>query len=100
MILEAINDNVIIKLENIIDKDIKSKSGIILGQTNKELTKPDRGIVVAVGKGRYSSDGKLIELTVKEGDNIIYNRFAGTEIIQGEEKYLIIKESDILARIK
>lgn len=98
MILEAINDNVIVKLPA-VEKEIKSKTGIILGQNN-EAAKPDRGTVVAVGKGRYTSDGKLIELTVKEGDNIIYNRFAGTEIIQGEDKFLIIKESDILARVK
>ena len=98
MILEAINDNVIVKLP-IMEKEIKSKTGIILGQ-NSEATKSDRGTIVAVGKGRITSDGKLIELTVKEGDQIIFNRFAGTEIIQGEEKFLIIKESDILARVK
>lgn len=98
MILEAINDNVIVKLPA-VEKEIKSKAGIILGQNN-EAAKPDRGLIVAVGKGRYTSDGKLIPLNVKEGDNIIYNRFAGTEIIQGEDKFLIIKESDILARVK
>lgn len=98
MILEAINDNVIVKLP-VMEKEIKSKTGIILGQNN-EAAKSDRGTVVAVGKGRITSDGKLIELTIKEGDNIIFNRFAGTEIIQGEEKFLIIKESDILARVK
>ena len=98
MILEAINDNVIVKLPQ-LENEIKSNAGIILGK-NDGAAKPDRGEVVAVGKGRITSDGKLIELTVKEGDNIIFNRFAGTEIIQGEEKFLIIKESDILARVK
>ena len=98
MILEAINDNVIVKLPE-MEKEIKSKTGIILGQ-NKGQAKSDRGTVVAVGKGRITSDGKLIALTVEEGDEIIFNRFAGTEIIQGENKFLIIKESDILARVK
>ena len=98
MILEAINDNVIVKLP-VMEKEIKSKTGIILGQNN-EAAKADGGTVVSVVKGRITSDGKLIELTIKEGDNIIFNRFAGTEIIQGEEKFLIIKESDILARVK
>ena len=98
MILEAINDNVIVKLPE-MEKEIKSKTGIILGQNNGHA-KSDRGTVVAVGKGRITSDGKLIALTVEEGDEIIFNRFAGTEIIQGENKFLIIKESDILARVK
>lgn len=98
MILEAINDNVIVKLPQ-LENEIKSNGGIILGK-NDNAAKPDRGTVVAVGKGRITSDGKLIELTVKEGDNIIFNRFAGTEIMQGEDKFLIIKETDILARVK
>lgn len=98
MILEAINDNVIVKLPQ-LENEIKSNGGIILGK-NDNAAKPDRGTVIAVGKGRITSDGKLIELTVKEGDNIIFNRFAGTEIMQGEDKFLIIKETDILARVK
>lgn len=98
MILEAINDNVIVRLPE-MEKEIKSKAGIILAQNNGQA-KSDRGTVVAVGKGRITSDGKLIALTVKEGDEIIFNRFAGTEIMQGETKFLIIKESDILARVK
>ena len=72
---------------------------LLSGQNNGQA-KSDRGTVVAVGKGRITSDGKLIALTVEEGDEIIFNRFAGTEIMQGENKFLIIKESDILARVK
>lgn len=98
MKLEAINDNVIVKLPE-MEKEVKTKTGIILGQNNGQA-KSDRGTVVAVGKGRLTSDGKLIALTIEEGDEIIFNRFAGTEIIQGEDKFLIIKESDILARVK
>lgn len=98
MILEPINDNIVIKLPQ-VEKEIKTSSGIVLG-TNNSQAKPDRGEVIAVGKGRITADGKLIELNVKEGDQVIFNRFAGTEIVQGEEKFLIIKENDILVKVK
>lgn len=98
MILEPINDNIVIKVP-VQEKEIKTSSGIFLG-TNTGQSKPDRGEVIAVGKGRITADGKLIELNVKVGDQVIYNRFAGTEIIQGEEKFLIIKENDILVKVK
>lgn len=98
MILEAINDNIIVKLPK-MEKDVKTSSGLIIG-TNNEHAKSDRGTVVAVGKGRITMDGKIIGLTIQEGDMVIFNRFAGTEVMQGEDKFLIIKESDILARVK
>jgi chaperonin GroES len=98
MILEPINDNIVIKMP-IQEKEIKTASGIYVG-TNSGQSKPDRGEVVAVGKGRITADGKLIELNVKPGDQVIYNRFAGTEITQGDEKFLIIKENDILVKVK
>ena len=98
MILEPINDNIVIKLP-VQEKEIKTNSGIYIG-TNTGQSKPDRGEVIAVGKGRITADGKLIELNVKPGDQVIYNRFAGTEIVQGEDKFLIIKENDILVKVK
>ena len=98
MILEPINDNIVIKMP-VQEKEIKTASGIYVG-TNSGQSKPDRGEVVAVGKGRITADGKLIELNVKPGDQVIYNRFAGTEITQGDEKFLIIKENDILVKVK
>lgn len=98
MILEPINDNIVVKVPA-QKKELTTGSGIYLG-TNTGQSKPDRGEVVAVGKGRITADGKLIELNVKPGDQIIYNRFAGTEIMQGEETFLIIKENDILVKVK
>lgn len=98
MILQPINDNVVIKLPK-VESEIKSNSGIVLG-TNNGQAKPDRGTVVAVGEGRITADGKLIELKVKARDEVIFNRFAGTEIVQGEDKYLILKENDILVKVK
>ena len=70
----------------------KTASGIIIPDTAKE--KPQRGTVVAVGKGT-----KDHEMTVKEGDNVLYGKYSGTEIDIDGTKYLIMKESDILAII-
>lgn len=99
MILEPINDNIVIKLPE-VEKELTTKTGIVIAGGNNANAKPDRGEVVAVGKGRITSEGKLIELNVKEGEQVIFNRFAGTEIVQGETKFLILKESDILAKVK
>lgn len=99
MILEAINDNVVIKLQKEETGDLKSKGGLIIGTKNAE-TKPDRGEVVAVGKGRITANGDIVPLSVKVKDNVIFNKFAGTELIYGEEKFLILKESDILIKVK
>lgn len=98
MILEPINDNVVIKLPK-IEKDLKTESGILFGQNNN-ATKPDRGTVIAVGEGRITSSGEVVALKVKAGDEVIYNRFAGTELMQGEDRYLILKENDILVKVK
>ena len=70
----------------------KTASGIIIPDTAKE--KPQRGTVVAVGKGT-----KDHEMTVKEGDNVLYGKYSGTEIDIDGTKYLIMKESDSLAII-
>lgn len=100
MTLIPVNDNIIVKLPKIEETEMKTKSGIILGKVNTEAIKQDRGTIVAVGEGRYAANGDIIPLRVKENQEIIFNRFAGSEIIVEDEKYLIIKETDILAIIK
>lgn len=72
--------------------ETKTSSGIIIPDTAKE--KPQRGIVVAVGSGKKDEP-----LTVKEGDMVLYGKYAGTEITVDGKDYLIMKESDILAVI-
>ena len=76
-----------------------SKGGIILPETAKE--KPQEGEVIAVGPGRYDDDGKRIPMELKAGDRVIYSKFAGTEFKDkdGDDEYLILRESDILAKI-
>lgn len=99
MILQPINDNIVLKLP-VEPKEAVTTGGIVLpGATGHE--QPNKGEVIAVGQGRITADGKLIELNVKEGDTVLFNKFAGTLIQEGEnEKFLILKESDILAKVK
>ena len=99
MKLEAINDNVVIKLEREEAKELKTEKGFILSSKSPE-SKPDRGEVVAVGQGRITANGNIVPLTVKKGETVIFNKFAGTELAVGEDRYLILKESDILIKVK
>ena len=75
----------------------KTKSGIIIPDTAKE--KPQRGEVMAVGAGKVSDSGSLIAPQVKVGDQVLYGKFAGTEITVDGEDYLIMRESDIFATL-
>lgn len=72
-------------------------SGIILPDTAKE--KPQEGDVVAVGPGRVTDEGKHVPMELKKGDRIIYSKFAGTEYKDSGEEYLILRESDVLAKV-
>ncbi|MFT2007704.1 co-chaperone GroES [Pontibacter sp. 13R65] len=73
----------------------KTKSGIIIPDTAKE--KPQRGEVVAIGEGKVSEQGALMKPQVKVGDQVLYGKYAGTEISVEGSDYLIMRESDILA---
>ena len=73
----------------------KTKSGIIIPDTAKE--KPQRGEVVAVGEGKISDQGVLVKSQLKVGDQVLYGKYAGTEISLDGADYLIMRESDILA---
>ncbi len=80
-----------------IEQEQTTKGGIFLPDTAKE--KPQEGEVVAVGPGRVSDDGSRIPMELSSGDRVIYSKFAGTEYKDGEDEYLILRESDILAKI-
>lgn len=76
----------------------KSAGGIIIPDTAKE--KPQKGTVIAVGKGKYAEQtGNLIPVAVKEGDLIMYGKYGGTEITINGEDYLIMRASDILIKL-
>ena len=78
-----------------LPQEEKTKGGIILPDTAKE--KPQQGEVVAVGKGKMTETGEMLEMTVKAGDKVLYGKYSGTEVKIDGETYLIVKESEILA---
>jgi len=93
--LEPLADRVIVKPSESTEEEIRG--GIIVPDTAKE--KPQEGEVVAVGPGRVADDGKLIAMAVKKGDKVIYAKYGGTEVKDGSDELLILRESDILAKI-
>ena len=97
MIITPVHDNVIVKIKKNEANQV-TVGGIILPNASAE--KQDTGEVVAVGSGRILNSGEHIPMSVSEGDTVIFNKFAGTEIESGDSLYLIIKENDILAIIK
>jgi chaperonin GroES len=94
MKINPLADRVIIKA---IDRTETVKGGIIIPDTAKE--KPQEGEVIAVGKGRLNDKGDRIAPEVKKGDKVLFRKYSGTEINVGDEKYLILQESEILATL-
>ena len=92
--LKPLGDRIVIEL---IEAEEKTSSGIVIPDSAKE--KPQEGKVFAAGTGRVLENGQRIELEVKEGDRIIFSKYAGTEVKHEGNEYLILRESDILAII-
>ena len=80
-----------------IEQEQQTRGGIYLPDTAKE--KPQEGEVVAVGPGRVTDDGTRIPMDLAVGDKVIYSKFAGTEYKDGDDEYLIMRESDVLAKV-
>ena len=99
MVIMPTQDNLVIKLPE-KEKEQITKSGIILTSSSVHQDLPEKGEVIAVGTGRILNNGTLLEPSVKKGDTVIFNRFAGTKITSEEKEYLIIKENDVLAVIR
>jgi chaperonin GroES len=93
MNLIPLGDRLIVE---VIEEETTTASGIVLPDTAKE--KPQRGKVQAVGKGRYE-DGKLIPLDVEIDDEVIFSKYGGTEVKVLGDEYLILRESDVLAKL-
>ncbi len=81
-----------------IEQEETTAGGILLPETAKE--KPQEGKVIAVGPGRVDDSGNRVKMEVKEGDRVLYAKYAGTEIKLEDKKVLILKESDILALVE
>ena len=95
MNIKPLHDKVLVKR---VDEETKTSGGIIIPDTAKE--KPSEGIIEAVGNGFRTEDGKILPMSVKVGDRILFSKWGGTEIKIGGETRLIIKESDILAVVE
>jgi chaperonin GroES len=94
MKLKPLSDRLIVRA---IEEDEKTASGIVLPDTAKE--KPQKGKVVAVGDGKLDEEGKRIPLEVKQGDEVLYSKYGGTEIKVEGEDLLVLRESDVLAKV-
>jgi chaperonin GroES len=94
MKLRPLQDRILVKR---IEEEEKTAGGIFIPDTAKE--KPQMGQIVAVGNGKKTEDGKVIPVDLKAGDNVLFGRYAGTEVkVEGNE-YLIMREDDILGVI-
>jgi len=94
MKLKPLGDRVVIKQ---LEAEETTKSGIVLPSQAKE--KPQQAQVVAVGPGGVV-EGKEIKMEVKPNDKVIYSKYAGTEVKMGDDEYIIVKQSDILAIVE
>jgi chaperonin GroES len=94
MNLQPLGDRLIVE---VLDEEDVTASGIVLPDTAKE--KPQRGKVLAVGPGPRDEDGEYIKMDVEEGDEIIFSKYGGTEIKLGADEVLILRESDVLAKV-
>ncbi|MDT8900036.1 co-chaperone GroES [Anaeroselena agilis] len=93
--IKPLGDRVVIK---VLEKEEKTKSGIVLPDTAKE--KPQEGKIVAVGTGKVLENGQRVALDVKEGDKVIFSKYAGTEVKIDGQEYLILSERDVLAIVE
>ncbi len=93
-VIEPIGKRVVVRKD---DNKRETKSGIVLPDTAKE--KPQRGRVLAVGPGPRDEDGEYIQMDVAEGDEIIFSKYGGTEIKVEGDDVLILRESDVLAKV-
>jgi chaperonin GroES len=94
--LKPLGDRLIVQA---IEEEATTASGIVLPDTAKE--KPQKGKVLAVGDGKYDEDGdKRIPLDVAVGDEVLYSKYGGTEIVVDGEDLLVLRESDVLAKVE
>ena len=95
MKLKPLGDRVLVQP---VEEEETTASGIVLPDTAKE--KPQKGKVLAVGDGKWDEDGeKRIPLDVSEGDTVLYSKYGGTDIVIEGEDLLVLRESDLLAKV-
>ena len=95
MKLKPLGDRLIVKP---VEEEETTESGIFLPETAKE--KPQKGTVVAAGAGAIAEDGTRRPLDVSEGDEVLYSKYGGTEITVEGDELLVLRESDVLAKVQ
>jgi len=95
MKVRPMHDKVLVKR---LEEQETKKGGIIIPDTAKE--KPQEGEVIAVGPGKMTDEGKRLPIDVKVGNKILFGKYSGNEVRVGDEEYLFVRESDILAILK
>jgi chaperonin GroES len=93
--LRPLGDRVVIKPS---PREEMTKSGIVLPDTAKE--KPQEGVILSVGPGRFLDDGTREKMDVKKGDRVLYAKYAGTEFKVDDDELLILSQKDILAIVE
>ena len=93
--IQPLADRIVVKA---LEETEHMRGGLYIPDTAKE--KPQQGEVVAVGPGKMTDEGKRIAPEVKTGDRVLYGKYSGTEVTVGDDQYLILRESDVLAIIK
>ncbi len=94
MNLQPLGDRLIVE---VLEEEEVTVGGIVLPDTAKE--KPQRGRVLAVGPGPRDEDGEYVQMDLEEGDEIVFSKYGGTEIRLGTDEVLILRESDVLAKV-
>jgi chaperonin GroES len=95
MKLKPLGDRLIVEA---VEEEATTASGLVLPDTAKE--KPQKGKVLAVGDGKINETGKRTPLDVAEGDEVVYSKYGGTEIVVEGEDLLVLRESDVLAKVQ
>lgn len=93
--LKPLGDRVIVK---VVEDEEETVGGIVLANNAKQ--KPQQGKIVAVGEGGVTPEGKRLPLSVKEGDTILYDKYAGSEVKYEGDNYLVLHEKDIMAIVE
>ena len=94
MILQPIADNVVLKIKDREKEEVRASGLVVLNQGTEQSLRMEIGEVVAV------NNGTVLPLSIKAGQQVMYNKYAGTQVMSGQDKYLILKETDILAIVK
>ena len=94
MKFKPLGDRILLKQ---LEAKEQTKGGIVIPDTVKE--KPQEGEIIAVGEGKKNSEGKVVPLSLKVGDKVLYGKYSGTEVVIDGEDYLIIREEDVLGII-